>query len=520
MDVVNQAWANRSFIRNMILTWNGRIPPLQRLQCLERVKEAASYMADDGVDEGGVLTFGCACSGTGIWHKGVEDVLDFWRDEFSLTLNTKNLFMTECDKKKQLFLKTQHAMGMLISNTSELASALATNQKTGKQQPVPWVNVFGAGFSCKGLSRQNRHHSTNIGTMRRGGVGEAGAGETWKTWEDVALYHKQRRPKLAFFENVEDIMRESEVADCDHKSDADYIKGHFHDNNFTAVDVVMHAPDWGSPAERTRWWCVVWDVPPHVGKALRIEQKFLSALRAMRCEPLPPTCALMSPTELEAICDSQPFGVDRPPAKRNTPDVGWKLVHEQLFLEHGYHWPPSTDLVGFRLREAELVWFSNLKFPATLVDEWEFFDSNHSAERTLRLGQNSDPSALRRPWQKRVPTLTAQSVIACRKKSADGTLVLRRLHGLEALRMAGWDMCHWADSDFFKDNSFSGEFYSDLAGNCWSLFHFVPLFLAAMGACSWGQVRQTQQAEASAEGRDGGGSQDGDESSSTAGAAD
>ena len=80
--------------------------------------------------------------------------------------------------------------------------------------------------------------------MRRGGVGEAGAGETWKTWEDVALYHKQRRPKLAFFENVEDIMRESEVADCDHKSDADYIKGHFHDNNFTAVDVVMRAPDW------------------------------------------------------------------------------------------------------------------------------------------------------------------------------------------------------------------------------------------------------------------------------------
>ena len=86
--------------------------------------------------------------------------------------------------------------------------------------------------------------------------------------------------------------------------------------------------------------------------------------------------------------------------------------------------------------------------------------------------------------------------------------------------MAGRDMCHWADSDFFKDNSFSGEFYSDLAGNCWSLFHFVPLFLAAMGACSWGQVRQIQQAEAAAEGGDGGGSQDGDESSSTAGAAD
>eukprot|EP00959_Pyramimonas_sp_CCMP1952_P234095 4891663-Pyramimonas_sp.AAC.1 len=84
-------------------------------------------------------------------------------------------------------------------------------------------------------------------------------------------------------------------------------------------------------------------------------------------------------------------------AKKTKTDPDWKTDHERLFSEARYEWPPADPPSGFRDREAELVWYCDKKFPAE-GDGWDFFDSNHSAERTLKPG--SDKS----PWKSTIPT--------------------------------------------------------------------------------------------------------------------
>ena len=133
--------------------------------------------------------------------------------------------------------------------------------------------------------------------------------------------------------------------------------------------------------------------------------------------------------------------------------ANWKTTHEQALLESGLTWPPNLTrgFLDFRSRrEGEVAFFADIKFPAS-TDGWQFFDAVHPFERTFRWP--CKPEDLRNPWQTIMPTLCAKSSFVCRKKHTDGSVALKRLHGLESMRVIGWDKAFWKDgaSPFSND---------------------------------------------------------------------
>jgi hypothetical protein len=191
-----------------------------------------------------------------------------------------------------------------------------------------------------------------------------------------------------------------------------------------------------------------------------------------------------------------------------SPDVGvalgrqeksaenWKTTHEQAFLESGLTWPPNLTrgFLDFRIRrEGEVAFFADTKFPAS-TNEWQFFDALHSFERTFRWP--CKPEDLRNPWQRTMPTLCAKSSFVCRKKHTDGSVALKRLLGLEAMRVIGWDKAFWKDgvSPFSNDDRVTPDLLTDLAGNAWSAFSFPPVAIATFACAPWGQYNAAQAA--------------------------
>ena len=191
-----------------------------------------------------------------------------------------------------------------------------------------------------------------------------------------------------------------------------------------------------------------------------------------------------------------------------SPDVGfalgrqeksaatWKTTHEQAFLESGLTWPPNLTrgFLDFRIRrEGEVAFFADTKFPAS-TNEWQFFDALHSFERTFRWP--CKPEDLRNPWQRIMPTLCAKSSFVCRKKHTDGSVALKRLHGLEAMRVIGWDKAFWKDgvTPFSNDDRVTPDLLTDLAGNAWSAFSFLPVAIATFACAPWEQYNAAQAA--------------------------
>lgn len=164
----------------------------------------------------------------------------------------------------------------------------------------------------------------------------------------------------------------------------------------------------------------------------------------------------------------------------------WKPVHEQLYAVLGIQWPPMIPetMVGFTAREAEVVFVADHRWPATEVGVWEFFDANRSMERVFRWQpQQEFDDRLVNPWKSHVPTLVGHSTMACRVKTPDGTVKIKKLHGLEAMRLIGWDLCHWKDGGSpFASGKILPDLLLSMAGNAWSAFAFVPLAMSAFGA--------------------------------------
>ena len=93
------------------------------------------------------------------------------------------------------------------------------------------------------------------------------------------------------------------------------------------------------------------------------------------------------------------------------------------------------------------------------------------------------------PWRELIPTVTSNSVIVGRKLHEDGTLQMRRIMPLELFRVMGWDLEMWSDmqSPYLQEGC-DDDFLTDLCGNAWNGFSFLPVFMAAVGCLNWAEV--------------------------------
>ena len=279
----------------------------------------------------------------------------------------------------------------------------------------------------------------------------------------------------------------------------------------------LFSQDYFSPHNGRRLWIVVYDLLPSV--ASKHAPEFFEILNFLRTPATLPVEDFLISEDLLEIMD--PTTVERQ-VKVNKADIDWRSIHESAFMELGMTWPPDmSNLSGrltFREREAECVWAANHLFPTEEVGVWQFFDANMMWGRCFTFGglkgkdKLSDEASEKRfeavvsekeekkvsnPWRNQVPTMSGGCVVCARCLHPDGTLTNRRLHGLEAMRVQGWDLKTWhADmSPCTAPQCHTNDTLQDLAGNMWSAFQFIPIFITALSAMPWTEVMIEQKAE-------------------------
>ena len=72
--------------------------------------------------------------------------------------------------------------------------------------------------------------------------------------------------------------------------------------------------------------------------------------------------------------------------------------------------------------------------------------------------------------------------------------IIRRIHGLEALRLIGWDLPLWGSDGYGLPPTASCDVLCSMAGNGWSAWHYLPLMISFFSAVPWKQVLEDDAA--------------------------
>lgn len=160
-----------------------------------------------------------------------------------------------------------------------------------------------------------------------------------------------------------------------------------------------------------------------------------------------------------------------------------------------YRGPPATgELLSLvcREREAEVVYFANAKFPAKCPGQWEFLDALHTFERSFKWPVASEGASIRCPWTAHIPTLTSKTVLVGRMVDDQGDAKFKVLHGIECMRLMGWDLGHWRGVSPMACPEITSEVLVDIAGNAWNAFAFCALAAASLGAAHAGSYHTSR----------------------------
>ena len=116
------------------------------------------------------ISFGSGCSGSEVWMLYNECVRTFLEQEWGLTIPSfVAQFAAESDRVKRDFIASQFPeLPVLLGDVKAFSEHLVKNHKTGETQRLDFVSVFGAGFSCKSASRQNKKRKNLKGAVQKG----------------------------------------------------------------------------------------------------------------------------------------------------------------------------------------------------------------------------------------------------------------------------------------------------------------------------------------------------------------
>jgi hypothetical protein len=476
-----------SYLYEFIQILNDKMPSRRKIKWLENMKGFWERVSVEGL-----VFVGTGCSGTDIMLHGLEGLRLYWQGEHELSVQKiVHSLAAEKDPPRQQFIDEQHHPELLLDDVAKFEDTKVCDARNGRATVLPGVPIFGAGFVCKNLSKQNNSRSSSKGCVRNK------SGETGTTYNHVRNYIVRFRPRVSFLENVAEIQQTYELDDGVTSSDKDYIVEDFQSQGFTVIFVDFNCTEYGSPKECRRAWFLILDIPREIADVLGVEEAFFAVFDSLLVEKeiRPPVTRFL----LDGAMHEKFMGFkNSSSAKRVKANLEWKLTHERLFSEIGLTWPPDVAHLtakGFRIREAEVAYLADHMFHGCGIG-WQFFDANHSAERTFRLDkapETLDQNVLDRmrvPWQSTVPTLTAQSVIVARYTHPGGPepfTELRRLHPIELFRLNLWDVDMWATPPH-EHGDITTELLCDMAGNSWSLFAFVPLAVALLGCVPWSKA--------------------------------
>ena len=153
----------------------------------------------------------------------MSGLFSFWNAEFGLDkYEVCHLFAAELDPAKQQFKAAQFpSLQRMVKDVEELKEHKVTNLLTRKCEFLPWPQVFGGCFSCKGNSKQNSNRKKQKGCI----MNQEGC--SGKTFEALRCWVVRCRPKIFFLENVPEVQQSVEMEDGTSSSDAQYAKSCF-----------------------------------------------------------------------------------------------------------------------------------------------------------------------------------------------------------------------------------------------------------------------------------------------------
>ena len=294
------------------------------------------------------------------------------------------------------------------------------------------------------------------------------------------------------------------------ESESDWVIEQFEHMAYYAFPVLMTAQDYGSPMARIRWWLVILDIEPACAKRMGIEQHVYEILNSLKegCAEAPYSVDnfLLDADISERLVDALPYKVR---TKVNRLDEEWKNTRLNFCFSNGLEWPPQIDDVrsnGFGVRSSQVIVIAMAMFPLKQPNMWECFDASHDMIRIFSLDSPSEK--LPNPWKRVMPTLVASSQIVGRvlrvvgDGGADPQVEVKRVHGLEMMRLMGWDLNMYRNGDAFgtgadgSDDSQTPELLASLAGNAWCMWHTVPLMLAILGSVNWADATRQSSTRA------------------------
>ena len=89
-------------------------------------------------------------------------------------------------------------------------------------------------------------------------------------------------------------------------------------------------------------------------------------------------------------------------------------------------------------------------------------------------------------------TFSSHSSIVGRKLTEDGSTIFKVIHPIEGFNMKGWDLSQWTRPVGSQDARVNLDVLNGIVGNMWSMYHFLPLFIAAAGCVDWEEVESLQ----------------------------
>lgn len=149
-------------------------------------------------------------------------------------------------------------------------------------------------------------------------------------------------------------------------------------------------------------------------------------------------------------------------------------------LQHKIVWPLTTqeirtacgdELLGLPTRAREVVYLAHRIWEMPDDIDVQFMDANVSWERLVKLSRG--------PWSSTMFTMVGSMRPVVRRRM-DGGVVVRILHGKEALAMVGWSR-----NDYATDTAVEHHTLLSLAGNAFSAYSVGPILLATtLAMCS------------------------------------
>ena len=474
------------------------MPPVIELEYVAGLRRFASIWS------GRVYKKASVCAGTEIRVKFDQALWDFYAQRYGIIVEVEHAWASEIKQSKKEFIGSQFPeLKLMIGDMAALAGDSVINDFTGSEELVPETHSLSAGVPCISRTPQSCAMAKNLNCVQE--KREA----TGSGFEHIRSIAQKHSPDEVTLECVTQLCQKAAQQSV---SDADYMTESFRELGYWGLHHTMDSEQHGGWPRIREWWVNAKHLS--LGSTVEISRFYLSLLAHIK---LPK--GHFDVTRCITIDDEQrrregqalgiPLIMDQPERESKKPSVNkldaWKLTHYSLFQTYAIDWPadkskfPHICFSGMFDREAEVVILCDIIFAPRSV--MEFMDINPTVDRLLQGCIDEETGIVKKsPWRATPPTLTGSTKLAIRMLVDTDTQnnslenheppaayqrrrKIRLAEGFEYFRLQGWDDSMWTPvqpSDLPDCPMDYIELLSNLAGNGWSAFHYIPVQMSLL----------------------------------------